>query len=89
MVACPYHCPTGDLAGSIGRSNGPIQFPTLQSGLQTRMTTDLPATEVTINSSIHLVGIWIEAFGVLIIVAGIIWSTYRYIHWGNDGWNYD
>ena len=53
------------------------------------MTTDLPATEVTINNSIHLVGIYIEAFGVLIIVAGIIWSTYRYIHWGKDGWNYD
>src|SRR6516162_3478360 len=69
--------------------NGPIQFPTPQSGLQTRMNADLPTTEVTINSSIHLVGICIEAFGVLIIVAGIIWSTYRYIRWGKDGWNYD
>jgi uncharacterized membrane protein len=53
------------------------------------MTADQPASEATINNSIHLVGIWIEAFGVLIIVAGIIWSTYRYIHWGKDGWNYD
>jgi uncharacterized membrane protein len=23
------------------------------------------------------------------IVAGIIWSTYRYISWGEEGWNYD
>ena len=53
------------------------------------MITDLPATEATINNSVHLVGICIEAFGVLIILAGIIWSTYRYIHWGKDGWNYD
>ena len=53
------------------------------------MITDLPATEATINNSVHLVGICIEAFGVLIILAGIIWSTYRYIHWGTDGWNYD
>ena len=66
-------------------SRGPIPH----SGLQTRMTADQPATETTINNSIHLVGICIEAFGVLIIVAGIIWSTYRYIHWGKDGWNYD
>jgi uncharacterized membrane protein len=48
-----------------------------------------PAIEGTINSSIHLVGICIEAFGVIIIVAGIIWSTYRYITSGEEGWNYD
>jgi uncharacterized membrane protein len=49
----------------------------------------IPTLEENVNNLIHLVGICIEAFGVLIIVAGIIWSTYRYIHWRRDGWNYD
>jgi len=50
---------------------------------------DLATLEGTINNSIHLVGICIEAFGVIIIVAGIIWSTFRYITWGEEAWNYD
>lgn len=47
------------------------------------MTTDvehLPAFEAAASSWIHLVGICIEIFGVFIIVAGIIWSTYRCVH---------
>jgi uncharacterized membrane protein len=43
------------------------------------MSTDverLPAFEATASSWIHLVGICIEIFGVFIIVAGIVWSTY-------------
>jgi uncharacterized membrane protein len=47
------------------------------------MTVDvehLPAFEATASSWIHVVGICIEIFGVFIIVAGIIWSTYRCVH---------
>jgi len=40
----------------------------------------LPAFETTASHWIHLVGVCIEIFGVFIIVAGIIWSTYRYVH---------
>jgi hypothetical protein len=28
---------------------------------------------------IHLVGMWIEAFGVLVILAGIVWSSLFFI----------
>jgi uncharacterized membrane protein len=40
------------------------------------MSTDLPNLEATASSWIHLVGMVIEIFGVSIIVAGIVWSTY-------------
>jgi len=40
----------------------------------------LPAFEAATSQWIHLVGICIEIFGVLIIVAGIIWSTYLYVY---------
>jgi uncharacterized membrane protein len=36
----------------------------------------LPAFEAAVSHSIRLVGTCIEIFGVFIIVAGIIWSTY-------------
>ena len=56
------------------------------------MSTDierLPAFEATASSWIHLVGICIEIFGVFIIVAGIIWSTYLCIHRRTGLPNYD
>jgi uncharacterized membrane protein len=37
----------------------------------------LPALEAAVSQSIRLVGTCIEIFGVFIIVAGIIWSTYQ------------
>jgi uncharacterized membrane protein len=43
------------------------------------MSTDnnlLPTLEATVSSWIHFVGMGIEVFGVSIIVAGIVWSTY-------------
>ena len=40
----------------------------------------LPAFEAATSQWIHLVGICIEIFGVFIIVAGIIWSTYLYVY---------
>jgi uncharacterized membrane protein len=49
----------------------------------------LPAFETTASNWIHLVGICIEIFGVFIIVAGIIWSTYRYVHRPTEVPNYD
>ena len=49
----------------------------------------LPAFEATASSWIHLVGICIEIFGVFIIVAGIVWSTYLCVHWQATTQPYD
>ena len=49
----------------------------------------LPAFEATASSWIHLVGICIEIFGVFIIVAGIVWSTYLCVHWRATTQPYD
>ena len=49
----------------------------------------LPAFEATASNWIHLVGICIEIFGVFIIVAGIVWSTYRCILWRTQLPHYD
>ena len=49
----------------------------------------LPAFEATASSWIHLVGICIEIFGVFIIVAGIVWSTYLCLHWQAAAHPYD
>jgi uncharacterized membrane protein len=49
----------------------------------------LPAFETTASSWIHLVGICIEIFGVFIIVAGIVWSTYLCVHWRTEAQHYD
>ena len=40
----------------------------------------LPGFETTASNWIHLVGVCIEIFGVFIIVAGIVWSTYLCVH---------
>jgi uncharacterized membrane protein len=45
--------------------------------------------EATTSNWIHLVGICIEIFGVLIIVAGIVWSTYLCVNRLKDTRNYD
>ena len=37
---------------------------------------DLVAFDAGVSGWIHFVGICIEVFGVFIIVAGIIWSTF-------------
>jgi len=50
---------------------------------------NLPVLEGTVGTWIHLVGVCIEIFGVSIIVAGIVWSTYRYIHWRIEAGDYD
>ena len=49
----------------------------------------LPAFEATANSWIHLVGVCIEIFGVFIIVAGIVWSTYLCVYWHSQARRYD
>jgi uncharacterized membrane protein len=49
----------------------------------------LPTFERTVSHWSHLVGVCIEIFGVFIIVAGIIWSTYRCMHWRTEVWHYD
>lgn len=49
----------------------------------------LTAFEATASSWIHLVGICIEIFGVFIIVAGIVWSTYLCVHWRTNTHPYD
>ncbi|HLX14263.1 MAG TPA: DUF1622 domain-containing protein [Bradyrhizobium sp.] len=49
----------------------------------------LPAFESTASGWIHLVGVGIEIFGVFVIVAGIIWSTYLCIHWPTSAHPYD
>lgn len=38
--------------------------------------TGLSGFEVNVGEWIHLVGVCIEIFGVLVVTAGIIWSTY-------------
>src|SRR5271155_3100826 len=57
------------------------------------MSTDverIPAFETNVSSWIHVVGICIEIFGVfIIIVAGIVWSTYLCVHWRTDTQQYD
>src|SRR6266850_465516 len=56
------------------------------------MSTDvdrLPAFDSAASSWIHFVGIGIEIFGVFIIVAGIVWSTYLCAHWRTETQHYD
>jgi uncharacterized membrane protein len=45
--------------------------------------------EATVSHWIHVVGTCIEIFGVFIIVAGIIWSTFLYVHRRQEKWYYD
>jgi uncharacterized membrane protein len=45
--------------------------------------------EAAVSHLIRLVGTCIEIFGVFIIVAGIIWSTYRCARQRVDEWHYD
>ena len=49
----------------------------------------LSALEPTVSHWIRLVGTCIETFGVFIIVAGIIWSTFLYVHRRGANWHYD
>jgi uncharacterized membrane protein len=49
----------------------------------------LPAFEATASSWLHVVGTCIEIFGVFIIVAGIVWSTYLCVHWCKHNQPYD
>lgn len=49
----------------------------------------LPAFEATASGWIHVVGICIEIFGVLIIVAGIVWATYLCVNWRTSIHPYD
>jgi uncharacterized membrane protein len=49
----------------------------------------LSAFEATTNGWIHLVGTCIEIFGVFIIVAGIVWSTYLCLDWRKHDQPYD
>lgn len=44
----------------------------------------MPVFESTASNWIHLVGICIEIFGVFIIVAGIVWSTYLCVNWRKE-----
>ena len=49
----------------------------------------LSALEPAVSHWIRLVGTCIETFGVFIIVAGIIWSTFIYVHRRGENWHYD
>jgi uncharacterized membrane protein len=49
----------------------------------------LSAFEAAASHSIRLVGVCIEIFGVFIIVAGILWLTYRCANRRVDEWHYD
>ena len=50
---------------------------------------EFAAVEVTIGHWIRFVGGGIEIFGVLVIVLGIIWSTYLYLHRRDAGPYYE
>ena len=45
--------------------------------------------EPTVSNLIHLVGVCIEIFGVFIIVAGIVWSTFHFATRGQIERHYD
>jgi uncharacterized membrane protein len=45
--------------------------------------------EPTVSNVIHLVGVCIEVFGVFIIVAGIVWSTFLFARRRNLERHYD
>jgi uncharacterized membrane protein len=49
----------------------------------------LPGFEASVSNWIHLVGVAIEIFGVFIIVAGIAWSTYLFVHRRAETRHYD
>ena len=50
---------------------------------------DLPGFAVNVSEWIRLVGVCIEIFGVFVITAGIIWSTYAGIFEPAGGKAYD
>jgi len=52
-------------------------------------TTHLPIDEKVINEWIRLVGTAIEVFGVILIVAGIVWATWIFLSRGEQKWLYD
>jgi uncharacterized membrane protein len=52
-------------------------------------TAAFPAIEATIGHWIRLVGSGIEIFGVLVIVLGIGWSTYVFVHRGDAASRYE
>jgi uncharacterized membrane protein len=45
--------------------------------------------EPTVSNVIHLVGVCIEIFGVFVIVAGIVWSTFLFARRRNAERHYD
>lgn len=51
--------------------------------------TNLVDPEAVIGHWIQMIGIGIDIFGVLIIVAGIAWSTSRFVRWHMKGEHYD
>jgi uncharacterized membrane protein len=51
--------------------------------------TALPGVETVVSPWIRIVGIGIDVFGVLIIVAGIAWSTGRFVRQHMEEQHYD
>jgi uncharacterized membrane protein len=49
----------------------------------------LSGLEGAVSHWIRVVGTYIETFGVFIIVAGIVWSTFLYVHRRGERWHYD
>jgi len=49
----------------------------------------LSALELAVSHWIRVVGTCIETFGVFVIVAGVIWSTFLYVHQRTEKWQYD
>jgi uncharacterized membrane protein len=47
------------------------------------------AFEAPVNNWIHIVGTWIEILSVLIIVLGIVWSTYLFVQRRDEPRHYD
>lgn len=47
------------------------------------------SVEIAVDHGVRLVGSAIEAFGVLVIVAGIAWSTWRYLHQPTTAQDFD
>jgi uncharacterized membrane protein len=54
-----------------------------------RTPAEFATVEATIGHWIRFVGSGIEIFGVLVIVLGIVWSTYLFVHRRDTGPYYE
>ena len=57
--------------------------------MENATTTELANLESMINHWIHMIGVAIDIFGVIVIVAGIVWSTKGFLYKSSWDERYD